>query len=247
MREKMDRGNDILKAHVSDAQTMSIRQTRRGWLQECLGCEARTEFKIFIGGNQIAHALEDADCCCRLCCSQIHPFTMVVKEANTEAEMITVDRPFRCSFGSCKCCCYQEATVTSGGQELGSMKEDCFLCVPSFKIMAPDGNPIYMVHPPTCCCGCCVNGCTEGNPCCGRGCCKVPFHVFPASQDETDGDAPYVGKILKAPKSISVEVFTEANAFDVTFPTGATPQEKGLLMGSAIFISANFFENQRQQ
>jgi hypothetical protein len=79
MGEKMDRGNDILKSHVSDAQAMSIRQTRRGWLQECLGCEARTEFKIFVGGNQIADALEDADCCCRLCCSPIHPFTMVVK------------------------------------------------------------------------------------------------------------------------------------------------------------------------
>lgn len=77
--EKMDRGTDALKAHVNDAQTMSIRQTRRGWLQECLGCEARTEFKAFVEGTHIADALEDASCCCRLCCSPIHPFTMSFK------------------------------------------------------------------------------------------------------------------------------------------------------------------------
>jgi hypothetical protein len=75
----MDRGTDALKAHVNDAQTMTIRQTRRGWLQECLGCEARTEFKAFVEGTHIADALEDADCCCRLCCSPIHPFTMSFK------------------------------------------------------------------------------------------------------------------------------------------------------------------------
>jgi hypothetical protein len=72
MGEKMDRGNDILKAHVGDTETMLIRQTRRG-------CEARNHFKVFVGGSQIADGLEDADCCCRLCCPQIRPFTMVVK------------------------------------------------------------------------------------------------------------------------------------------------------------------------
>jgi Scramblase len=161
---------------------------------------------------------------------------------NTEAEMITIDRPFRCAFSGCKCCCYQEASVTSGGQDLGSMTEDCFFCVPSFKVKSPNGTPIYKIHPPTCCAGCCVNCCTEGNPCCGRGCCKVPFHIFPASQEKTDGDAPFIGKIVKAPKSLGVEIFTEADAFDITFPEGSTAQEKGLLMGSAIFINVNFFE-----
>ncbi|KAI2493812.1 phospholipid scramblase [Fragilaria crotonensis] len=235
MGEKMDRGNDILKAHVCDTETMLIRQTRRG-------CEARTQFEVFVGGNQIADGLEDADCCCRLCCPQIRPFTMVVKEANIGAEMITIDRPFRSSFGTFKCCCYQEATVTSGGQQLGSMKEDCFAFVPSFQIKAPDGNPIYKVHPPTCCSGLCIDWYTEGNPCCGEGCLKVPFHVFPASQVDTDDDAPYIGKILRAPKSLEEEIFTNAGAFDLTFPKDATPQEKGLLMGSVIFINVNFFE-----
>lgn len=51
----------------------------------------------------------------------------------------------------------------------------------------------------TCCGGCCVNCCAEGNPCCGKGCCKVPFHLFPFDQGNTNS-AEEVGKILKKPK-----------------------------------------------
>ena len=79
MAEKMDRGTEALKSHMADTKMMSIRQTRRGWLQECLGCEARTEFKVFVGENQVASALEDASCCCRVFCSPVHPFAIVVK------------------------------------------------------------------------------------------------------------------------------------------------------------------------
>ena len=79
MAEKMDRGTEALKSHMADTKTMSIRQTRRGWVQECLGCEARTEFKVFTGENQVASALEEASCLCRFCCSPAHPFVMSVK------------------------------------------------------------------------------------------------------------------------------------------------------------------------
>eukprot|EP00540_Astrosyne_radiata_P008902 CAMPEP_0116841772 /NCGR_PEP_ID=MMETSP0418-20121206/11136_1 /TAXON_ID=1158023 /ORGANISM="Astrosyne radiata, Strain 13vi08-1A" /LENGTH=248 /DNA_ID=CAMNT_0004472287 /DNA_START=37 /DNA_END=783 /DNA_ORIENTATION=- len=240
---KMDRGSDALKNHLEGCSLMDIRQTRRGWLQDLMGCEARVEFRYFIGENQIAHSLEDSECCMRIWCSPCHPFTMEMKELNTDAEMVSMDRPCRCAMGGCKCCCYQEMTVSSGGQEIGSLKEDCWYCVPSFQVYDPDGTALYKIHPPTCCGGCCVNCCTEGNPCCGKGCCKVPFWVFPASQEQTDGDAPHVGKILKKPKSAMTEIFTEANAFDVIFPEGCSIAEKGTLIGSAIFINANFFED----
>ena len=59
----------------------------------------------------------------------------------------------------------------------------------------------------------------------------------------TDDGAPFVGKVVKVPKSLGVELLTEADAFDITFPEDASAQEKGLLMGSAIFINVNFFED----
>lgn len=95
MGEKMDRGTDAFKSHVAEVSEMSIRQTRRGWCQEVMGCEARTEFRYFIGENQIAQSLEESDCCLRLCCSPCHAFKMEIKELNTDAEMVSMDRPCR--------------------------------------------------------------------------------------------------------------------------------------------------------
>lgn len=85
--------------------------------------------------------------------------------------------------------------------------------------------------------------CTEGNPCGGKGCCKVPFWIFDANQANTNGaEAEKLGKILKKPKSWKTELFTDANAFEVTFPTSASVGEKAMLVGTAIFLNAVFFE-----
>jgi len=245
MAEKMDRGSDAMKAHFSDVEDMSIRQTKRGWCQELLGCEARTEFKWFKGEEQFASSLEEASCCCRLCCSPIHPFKMEVKELNTEAEILTIDRPFRCPIGGCKCCCYQSAEFLSGGQLLGSIKETCFFCIPMFKIYDDKEQPMYILHQPTCCCGTCVNCCAEGNPCSKKGCCKVSFRVYPIAQEgKTSGDAEYQGMILKRPKSAMTEIFTEAEVFDVNFPDTSSNDQKAILAGTSVFINANFFEGE---
>jgi len=237
----MDRGTDALKSHVQNCEQMEIRQTRRGCIQELLGCEAKTEFKYFIGENQIAHSLEDTDCFCRIFCNAIHPFKTVVKELNTDAELVTVDRPLNCPKAACKCCLYQEATFTSGGDEVGMMKEECYYCVPRFTIYDPEQKPMYKLHSPTCCGGMCVNCCAEGNPC-GKGCCKISFRIYDPELSDTDGDAPYLGQILKKPKSAMVEIFTDAETFVVDFPKEATPAQKGVLIGASIFLNALFFE-----
>jgi hypothetical protein len=87
----------------------------------------------------------------------------------------------------------------------------------------------------------CVNCCAEGNPC-GKGCCKQSFRVYAAGQSSTDGDAPYLGVILKKPKSFGTELFTDANAFVVDFPTEGTADDKAILIGTSIFLNAVFFE-----
>ncbi|KAG7337528.1 scramblase [Nitzschia inconspicua] len=241
--EMTDRGSNALKTHMSGCEKLEMRQTRRGWLQECLGCEAQTEFKYFIGETQVFHSLEDAGFFCRCCCQPCHPYTMTVKELNTEAEIVTVDRPFRCGSGSCKCCCYQEATFTSGGNELGRAQETCWFCVPSLKVFDHTGSQLYLIHPPTCCGGICVNCCAEGNPC-GKGCCKESFRIFPADAENTNGDAPYLGLILKKPKSLATEIFTDAQAFEVEFPKGASADQKGILIGMGILINSIFYEGE---
>ena len=122
----MDRGSAPLKAHMEGCSEMEIRQTRRGFLQELLGCEASNEFKYFVGSDQIAHSLDDTNCFMRICCPLMYEFTTVVKELNTDAEVMTIHRPFACAAGACKCCCYQGAEFSSGGQPLGSIKENYY-------------------------------------------------------------------------------------------------------------------------
>ena len=34
-----DRGSDALKSHLTGCESLDLRQTRRGWFQELLGCE----------------------------------------------------------------------------------------------------------------------------------------------------------------------------------------------------------------
>ena len=74
MAQKMDRGSDACKAHLGGTNAMEIRQTRRGCLQElCCPCEARSEFKYYVGNNHVATSLEDSSCLCRWCCKPCRP------------------------------------------------------------------------------------------------------------------------------------------------------------------------------
>jgi len=243
MAAKMDRGSDALKAQVSDMNQVHMRQTRRGCCQELMGCEAKTEFKYFKqeGGEQFASSLEESDLCCRLCCPMIRPFKTVVQETGTLAELLTIDRPLACAPGGCKCCCFQELNISSGGRPIGKVEEQFFCCVPRFHIKDENDQLLYKMHMPTCCGGMCINVCAEGNPC-GKGCCRQSFRLYPGNQEVTDGDAPYVGSILKKPKSLLTELLTDANAFDVAFPPGASTDEKAIVMGTTLFMNALFFE-----
>ena len=114
--------------------------------------------------------------------------------------------------------------------------------IPTFAVFDSDDEPLYVVRPPTCCGGLCINCCAEGNPC-GKGCCKVSFRFYKPDQPN-NGDAEYEGHILSKPKSLATEIFTDANAFDVAFPDGASAAVKGIFMGTTLFLNAVFFEGQ---
>lgn len=249
---KMERGEDQLSKHFGDdTKAISIRQTRKGWCVQCFcGCEVVDEFKWFNitdGKNdQFSTSLEESSCLARVCCSQCHEFKMVAKEEGSGEEVLSMFRPWACGPGPCKCCCYQKMEFSQKGKKLGEIEELCFWCVPRMRINDASGKPVYKVHSPTCCFGVCVNCCAEGNCCCGKGCCKVPFHIFPHDQEDTDNGAPHAGKILKLPKSLTVELLSDAEAFDVTFPEDATTVQKAIIAGSAIFINATFFEGQEE-
>lgn len=226
---------------IGDTDTIVMNQLRKGCIQECLGCEAKTEFDVYKDKERkekIATAVEESSCLIRILCSGCHPYTMAVKEVDSGDEIVTVDRPFTCPMGSCKCCLYQTMTVSSAGTKLGVITEDCFYCVPHFTVTGASGETIYKLEPPTCLGGMCINCCAEGNPL-GKGCCKASIRIYAPDKVEQGSQ---LGMIMKVKKSFLTEMVSDANRFEIDFPKEATLEQKGILMGATIFMNSLLFE-----
>jgi hypothetical protein len=170
-----------------------IKQTRKGCLQELLGCEANTEFKIATHeqpNNDFFYATENTSCCIRFFCGASRPFEITMHYGqNAQGPLVAkYERPFRCMLGNCKCCCFQTIIATNqNNKNLGAVTEGCWMCVPSFNVTRPDGAVQYKIHMPTCCGGMCVDVCAEG--CCN---CRIPFYIYDANNDVPKQE---VGKI----------------------------------------------------
>jgi len=123
MGEKMDRGTDTLKQTLENVDKLEIRHARRGWLQECMCCITKSDFRYLADGKKVAESKEEFSFLCRCCCAPTHSFDMTIKAPGSEAELIEFNRPFRLCLGTCKCCCHQEATIFSGEEDLGEIKE----------------------------------------------------------------------------------------------------------------------------
>jgi hypothetical protein len=62
---------------LSNYKNLFFKQSRRGWLQNCLGCENKVEMRIATIENRdhdIMYAIEESDCIYRTCCPGHHPF-----------------------------------------------------------------------------------------------------------------------------------------------------------------------------
>jgi hypothetical protein len=138
MAEKMERGTPLMKGTLEGCKKMEIRHARRGWCQECCCCITKSDFKYYdtthnddpdsnSNKKKIAISKEEFNFCCRCCIGPCHSFDMTVKAPglpeDQNPEIIELNRPCRCPMMSCKCCCYQEATIFSGDDDLGEIRE----------------------------------------------------------------------------------------------------------------------------
>mmetsp|Transcript_41421 Transcript_41421/g.46255 ORF Transcript_41421/g.46255 Transcript_41421/m.46255 type:complete len:279 (+) Transcript_41421:21-857(+) len=238
-------GTDAMKDTLQSCETMEIRQDRRGCLQECFCCLTKSNFRYLIGGKTIAKSKEEFSFVQRCCVAPCHSFDMTITDNSNSSddpeEFLEVNRPFRCCLGPCKCCCNQETTIFSGDDHLGDIRESFWCFVPQFKVYDDDMEEVYVIRPPTCCNGMCID-CTgsDGNPVCPHGCCMVPCDIYPRSDLK---GVDRIGRMAKIPKETFRETFNETNYYKIEFPDEATTNEKGLLLGSSILINALYFEN----
>ena len=189
-----------------------VKQTRKGWFQECFGCDANTEFNIStidMKNNNLFYATENSSCCIRFFCGGNRPFEITVTGGNSTngPKIAKFERPFNCCpVSPCKCCCYQTVKVSDAdNQHLGIIREQCWYCVPGFVVDTESGSPQYDIHMPTCCCGMCINVCAEG--CCN---CRVPFYIYASGTNDQKG------KIVKIWGGLKKEILTDADTFEVS-------------------------------
>mmetsp|Transcript_42463 Transcript_42463/g.96668 ORF Transcript_42463/g.96668 Transcript_42463/m.96668 type:complete len:257 (+) Transcript_42463:95-865(+) len=230
-------GLDALAPHAD----FFVKQTRKGCVQEMMGCEAKTEFKIATMGNQqadVLYALEESSFLQRFLISPIREWNMNVTQGGAPGGPMIAQffRPLRCGIGPMKCCCYQEVMHKDAlGVPIGSTTEGQYCFVPKFTITDAQGNPEYLLSQPTCVGGACVDIFAEGL--CN---CRVPFYVFPLTAEAVKGQE--VGRIVKVWAGLGTELFSDADKFELVFPAGAKPDTKARLLGSLFLLNQLFFE-----
>jgi len=221
---------------ISSNTNLFVMQTRRGCLQETMGCEAKTEFNISTNQDKNTHilyALEESGCCIRTFCPNIRNWKMDVAVDKNSPAFLEIERPMRCGPVPLKCCCYQEVIAREkGGKELGSIREEMFFCVPQFSILSANGTKTGVIHQPTCVGGACVD-------CFAEGCynCRIPFYIYNNEADEV-----HDGKIVKVWTGLTSELFTDADNFELDFPAKADAATKATLLGAVFLLNQLFFE-----
>jgi len=256
-----------LEPYLGNKQAILVKQTMRGCCQECMGCEAKSEYKISAmdfnymetGGvlkegamtqPDEMYVLEESSFCMRCCWRDGRPMDVNVT-AGAEAggaPIISYKKPCGCPITfelddfDCPCCCFlPEMSATVDGSELKSKYLcDQYCCVSKFSY-SEDGNVVYIVQPDTCCGGCCPTcRCQRGKP-------MIPyfFHDPETMTRIDDGkDEENQPQIRKVWAGFKKECCSSADTFAVFFPQGADLKRKAGLLGLTFLIDFTIFERQ---
>lgn len=136
---------------------------------------------------------------------------------------------------------------------MGGIKQNCtYCCVSSFTVYSDTGTPEYVIKKPECCCGMCID-------CCAEGCCGASFYIYnpdnvgrghellsnaksrpegqPSIKFHRDGNA-----IARISRLFNTQMFSDADQFELEFPQGAAPEQKGRLLGAVFYLNMLFYE-----
>jgi len=270
---QMEMGASIVDDEFGPHNALLVKQTMRGCLQECMGCEAKSEFTIApldpshvngfslseqaLNTPDIMYALEESSCCCRLCWRDGRPFDMILSKGGQKGGETIVNFKKPCSFplimqvgdSQFPCCCFlpKLEPTTAAGVPLGSESAyvcDMFLYVPKLHYRE-GGQTVYVLKPETCCGGCCI----ACNPCSGKGALFIPFYFHDPTTMEVvggaynDANTPQIRKVWAGFKK---ECCSTADTFTLIFPSGIDNKRKAGLLGLTFLLDFTVFERQNE-
>ncbi|XP_021108452.1 phospholipid scramblase 1 isoform X2 [Heterocephalus glaber] len=172
--------------------------------------------------------VEDNDCCTRNCCGASRPFTLKILD-NLGREVITMERPLRCT-SCCFPCCLQEIEIQAPpGVPIGYVTQKWHPCLPKFTVQNERREDVLKIIGPCIVCSCCSD---------------IDFEI--KSLDEQS----VVGKISKQWSGLVREAFTDADNFGIQFPLDLDVKIKTVMLGACFLVDFMFFEstdNQQQK
>nr|XP_012617864.1 phospholipid scramblase 1 isoform X2 [Microcebus murinus] len=191
-------------------------------LEVLTGFETNNKYEIKNSlGQRVYFAVEDNDFCTRNCCGPSRPFTLRIID-NMGKEVITLERPLKCS-SCCFPCCLQELEIQAPpGVPIGYVIQDWHPCLPKFTIQNEKREDVLKIIGPCVVCSCCAD---------------IDFEI--KSLDEQI----VVGKISKQWSGFVREAFTDADNFGIQFPLDLDVKMKAVMVGACFLIDFMFFEN----
>lgn len=212
----IDMGSESkLEAVFGPHDALLVKQTMRGCLQECLGCDAKSEYKVApfsadqMDGYRVSdmamsvpdvlYATEESSCCCRVCNPAGRNFQLQVSEGGGPGgqKVLYYDKPLSCP-----------AFIVVQTENGGSMDCPCCCFLPNLTPMSPQGQALNSQSLYHCDAHCfvpkftyhengqqvymvkpetCCGGCCVACDCCsGKGLVYIPFY-FHDEKDEVIG------------------------------------------------------------
>lgn len=191
-------------------EALLVKQTMRGCCQECMGCEAKSEFKVSgfdasqLQGYKVSeaamqapdemYALEQSSFCCRCCWRDGRPFNMAVSTGGEPGGTPIVNFVKPCGFPlnfsiptkdggeiTCPCCCLLPKIDTVSPTGAALGSESKYIC--DINLMVPKLQYSEGGQPVYVVKPetCCGGCCIACDMCGGKGCIYIPFYFHEAS------------------------------------------------------------------
>eukprot|EP00438_Fugacium_kawagutii_P016432 Skav210984 [mRNA] locus=scaffold1730:16679:17440:- [translate_table: standard] len=244
----------------------------RGCLQECLGCDAKSEYKVApfspdqmdgirvsehaMAQADVLYALEESSCCCRVCNPGGRNFQLNISEGGEPGgeKLLYYDKPLTCP------------AVVVVNTDNGQVDCPCCCCLPNLTPMTPQGQALNSQSQYYCdmCCfvpkftyhengeqvylvkpeTCCGGACVACDCCSGKGLVYIPFYFHDKDDQVVGGsyNSPTTPQIRKVWAGFKKECCSTADTFAVVFPEGSSVERKAGLLGLTFLIDFVYFE-----
>ncbi|XP_039707517.1 phospholipid scramblase 1-like isoform X1 [Pteropus medius] len=190
-------------------------------LEVLIGFETNNKYEIKNSlGQRIYFAAEDTDCCTRNCCGASRPFTMRILD-NMGREVMTLERPLRCTSCCCPCCLQEIEIHAPPGVPIGYVTQNWHPCLPKFTVQNERREDVLKIVGPCVVCSCCAD---------------IDFEIKSIDEENV------VGKISKQWTGFVREAFTDADNFGIQFPIDLDVKMKAVMLGACFLIDFMFFE-----